>query len=170
MNVQPENGDDASTVIETQYVDYPNLKTLTNSSDSVVVGKVVEIKGTHGHAAAENIPVTDFAVTVDLALKGSLQRGDTITVQQLGGNNAIAEADRLMKVGEEYVLFLGYTPDMQVYTALGGPQGKFMIQNQKVYSMDNFDPEASFVNTKVKDRAISDFLSEVSAAVAEVKG
>lgn len=87
----------------------------------------------------------------------------------MGGDKAIAEKDRLMKIGEEYVFFLGYTPEYQVYSALGGPQGKFMIQNAKVYSMDNFDPEASFVNTKVDGRPLADFVAEVSAIVAEEK-
>lgn len=82
LNAQPNK---EVNVIAGQYVDYPDLRNLTGNADAIVVGKVTELKGTHGHPAAEHIPVTDFSITADVVLKGDLKTGDTITVQQFGG-------------------------------------------------------------------------------------
>lgn len=55
LSAQPENGHKEASVMAGQYVDYPNLKDLTNSADAVVVGKIAEVKGTHGHPAAQHM-------------------------------------------------------------------------------------------------------------------
>lgn len=152
--------------VEMLWSDYPDLESLTKEADYVIVGKLQNMIGTRDHPNAGHIQLTDFDVTVERTMKGKLQVGDTIKVSQFGGPApyARAEGDPIMKAGEEYVMFLVYDPTLEAHGYLGGPQGKFLVEESKVYSMDNVDPEADFVQIRVKDKPIDDFSSDISNA------
>jgi hypothetical protein len=121
--------------------------------------------GTKPHPNAEDTPLTDFNVTIERSMKGKLNVGDTIKISQFGGPApyAISEGDPIMKAGEEYVMFLVYDPTLETYGYLGGPQGKFLVKESKVYSMDNVDPQADFVQIKVKGKPIDEFSADIAA-------
>lgn len=145
---------------------FPDLETLTSGADFIISGKVVNTIGTRMHPNAQYTPLTDFEVTVERVIKGELQEGDTIKVTQFGGPAPYArvQGDPIMQAGEEYVMFLVYDPTLDAYGYLGGPQGKFLLKNSKVYSMDNVDPEADFVRMKIKDKPLEDFRADISKA------
>lgn len=152
--------------MEMLWQSYPDLKSLTKQANYVILGKLENMTGTRGHPNAQGTPITDFDVTVERSMKGKLNVGDTIRVSQFGGPSpyAVSEGDPIMKAGEEYVMFLVYDPTLEAYGYLGGPQGKFLVKESKVYSMDNVDPGADFVQIKVKDKPIEDFSADISQA------
>ncbi len=153
-------------VIQVLWQGYPDLESLTKQADYVVLGKLETMTGTRNHPNSEHTPLTDFDVTVVNVMKGDLPAGEKIRVSQFGGPAPYAriEGDPIMKAGEEYVMFLVYDSTLDAYGYLGGPQGKFLVKESKVYSMDNVDPEADFVEIKVKDKPLNDFRTEISNA------
>lgn len=77
--------------------------------------------------------VTDATVQVVQTLRGSVQPGQTLTVEQVGGTDPqgqqwVDEANPLLQVGQEEILFLMPTPTANgKYATIGGPQGRFSI-------------------------------------------
>lgn len=150
--------------LEMQWQAYPDLKSLTEEAEYIVAARLENMIGTRDHPNVPGIPITDFSATVTTNIKGKLTQGDSIRISQFGGPSpyAVSETDPIMKAGEDYVFFLVYEQALDSYGYLGGPQGKFLIQESKAYSMDNVEPEASFVHVKVKDKPIDDFEKEIS--------
>lgn len=84
-------------------------------------------------AAEKGILKTDFTVEVLEVMAGdSVQRGQRLTVAQLGGvddrgRTVSVEDDPLFKVGEQEVLFLQRDPDSRRFFTVGGGQGRYKI-------------------------------------------
>lgn len=149
---------------------YPYLGKLAGDAKAIVVGKVSDIRGIRVDDSTK-IPFTDFTVSVESSIKGGLQRGDKIIVGQLGSTqftNATSDEDALMKVVERYVLFLDYDPNTKVYYPLGGPQGRYLLdENNLVYDMNVVSHgKYSFIEVKADGKPLNDFTKEILAAVA----
>ena len=88
--------------------------------------------------------------TIDIieVLKGN-HTSNTISVTQDGGvfeGETIRVKDEpQMKVGEELVLYLSYNPSWESYQIIGGPQGRYQIQNGKIYHITEYDESIQFV-------------------------
>jgi hypothetical protein len=162
------NATDGIKMVDVQWQGYAQLGNLTSDADAIIVGKVVTDKGDVGGS----IPQTDFEVRVEQILKGDFKPGDKITVRQLGStsDNVFVDSDVMMNTGDQYLFFLGYSHTIaDVYYSLGGPQGRFPIQNGMVSSMDQISSQADFVMVKEKNKPINDFLAEISVKINEVK-
>jgi len=77
---------------------------------------------------------TDFTVEVVDSVRGSLKKGERITVTQLGGtedNGAVinTEHDALMQVGAQEVMFLRQDAQNGKFFTTGGGQGRFIVQS-----------------------------------------
>ena len=82
---------------------------------------------------------TDFTVEVVDSVRGSLKKGERITVTQLGGtedNGAVinTEHDALMQVGAQEVMFLKKDAQSGKFFTTGGGQGRFTVQSNGTLS------------------------------------
>jgi len=82
---------------------------------------------------------TDFTVEVVDSVRGSLKKGERITVTQLGGtedNGAVinTEHDSLMQVGAQEVMFLKKDAQSGKFFTTGGGQGRFTVQTNGTVS------------------------------------
>jgi len=68
-----------------------------------------------------------------------------------------------MQAGERYVLFLTFNQITSSYVPVGGPQGRFVIVDDLVYSLDSIYPNLGYINVKVDGQPLDDFLSEVES-------
>jgi hypothetical protein len=147
---------------------YEHLENMTSTSSDIVVGKVTRIIDEY---YVTDVPVTKFEVTVEKSLKGKLSPGDKISQVQAADfdltENRISN-DVRMNVGEEYLLFLKTTSE-NTYYSIGGPQGRFLIKNSSVYSMDNIDSRAEWVHIKSVGTPYSVFENDVASKIQEVK-
>jgi hypothetical protein len=114
---------------------YRDLKELTMQSDIIVVGKVVAVH----HFTDGNPPLAfnDYSFQVERVLKGAVN--GAITVRQTAG----VEDDPAFELGDRLILFLhNCTPDgiTGVYYTLGGPQGRFVLDNGMVFSVSEVYP------------------------------
>ena len=90
---------------------------------------------------------TRYTINVNEVLKGN--QSDSIVVTQDGGlyEGRIyrVKDEPLMKVGEEVVLYLAYSPYAESYKIFGGPQGRFNIKHGKIYHITEMDKSIQFV-------------------------
>lgn len=130
-----------SSNVEATYSDMSRtLKDMKKSSDSIILGKVVEQKQYSDVSVAST-------VEVDKTYKGKSY--DTVTIFQLGkiGDNSILTVD------SEYVLFLGFQFDASKndYYIKGGEQGAFKNEDGKITIKDmiikeDFEKERKLIN------------------------
>lgn len=147
---------------------YDNLENMTTTASEIVVGKVTAVKDTY---YVTEVPITKFEVVVEKSLKGKLSQGDKIDQVQAADFDPMGNSvtnDVRMNVGEEYLLFLKSTPE-NTYYSIGGPQGRFLLKNTSVYSMDNIDSRADWVHIKSMGKPYSVFENEVVSKIQEAK-
>lgn len=144
---------------------YPTLKDLTRSSTHIVIGEITGIQGVNDK---DTIPTTDYSFRVDRSLKGDLKPNDVITIRQTGMETDTTLArvlgDPLLKKGETFLGFLRYSTDTGVYPIVGGPQGRYPVQNGLVNSLDRVDPEAFYVPIRFENKPLDEVVRELQAA------
>ncbi len=122
---------------------YVSLEKMANSNytDAIVEGVVVDARsGIHkvSDPSGYGIIYTDYSFEVKLVLKGSLKPSDTILIRLTGGTvngrTTVMREDPLLKVGETLILFL-HQWESGKYFIEGGPQGRFIVQDGRVYSL-----------------------------------
>jgi hypothetical protein len=147
--------------IQVDYIGYADLRELANSSKVIVTGTVESIKSTTG--TGTEIPTTTFEVKVEgiskLSPEGEM---DTVMVQQIGSKvrafTVEAADDPLMKVGEEFVFFLGGGEDngWRVPYRTTGPYGRFQVVSGMIYPVSPFW-------SKYSGMSLDQFLAEVDS-------
>jgi hypothetical protein len=151
-------GNSASAMI----IGFTSLDEIISNSDVIAVADVDKCAKVHSHPKAREIRLTDFEVRVVKIVKGDLPEGGKVTVQLLTSGS---DADyHVMKAGEQYVLFLSYNQVTSAYSPVGGPQGRFLVKDGQVYSMDAVHSDLGFINVTVDGQALDDFLSDVQGA------
>lgn len=151
----PLTGTGASALI----VGFTTMEQAVANSDAIVVADVEKCVKVHSHPKSKEIRLTDIEVTVERSIKGDMPVGGTATVQLVTSGE---DADyHVMKAGERYVLFLTFSHATSSYVPVGGPQGRFIIVDGLVYSLDGIHPDLSFINVKVEGQPLDDFLSEI---------
>ena len=120
---------------------YHSFTDLKHDADLVVQGTVTRVLQTTAPTSGTP-PSTDFQFTVSRVLQDPAHRlqGTTLTLHQTGakvGNTLYQiDDDPLFQVGEQHILFLHeYQPGD--YFVLGGPSGRFVIQNGAVKPINN---------------------------------
>lgn len=131
---------------------YETLDELLTEADLVVRGRVDAAfrEFLEPTALKSELPVTDFTFRIDEVLAG--ERPERLVIRQTGGMTSRGKVevrdDRLMRPGEEYVLFL-VTPDRQTYVVIGGPQGRFIVDQGAISSLSARD--RSIVDLGIRD-------------------
>jgi len=110
------------------------------------------------------IPVTQFTIEVTRSLRGTLNKGDQITLNQVGGEIKIplgagaptltrtiyADHDPLLVQGQEQVLFLNRASD-GTFNVAGGPDGRFSLDARRtIQPVDH----ASLVGASLKGETV----------------
>ena len=140
-------------------VGFTTMEQVVANSDAIVVADVDKCAKVHSHPKSKEIRLTDIEVTVERSIKGDMPVGGTATVQLVTSGE---DADyHVMKAGERYVLFLTFSQATSSYVPVGGPQGRFIIVDGLVYSLDGIHPDLGFINVKVEGQPLDDFLSEI---------
>jgi len=123
---------------------YPDINSMIKDSDLIVIGTIISYKsytnGRHG-----DLVFTDYKIKVEKVLKGP--KKDYIIFTQTGGiiNGIKYEVndDPLMKIGEKAVFFLKYDKESDKYFT--NPQGRLLIINDKVYSLNIIYPNRNIM-------------------------
>ena len=153
----PSIGTSASTLV----VGFTTMEEVVANSDAIVVADVEKCVKVHSHPKSKEVRLTDIEVTIGRSIKGDMPAGSIATVQLVtSGEDA---EYHLMKAGERYVLFLTFNQVTSSYVPVGGPQGRFMIVDGFVYSLDGIHPDLSFINVKVDGQPLDDFLSDIQS-------
>ncbi len=141
---------------------YQNIAELSLDADLIAYGeidRVIEVQAqTISHTdRGDNIHYyTNFSFDISQVLKGD--ETEEAIIHQLGAADKMTVMDDpLFEPGEAYILFLRKTESGICYV-LGGPQGRFKIEDGKVYSMDNaytdkivISPDLSFNGISLAD-------------------
>ena len=140
-------------------VGFTTLEEVVANSDAIVVADVENCVKVHSHPKSKEVRLTDIEVTIERSIKGDMPVGGSATVQLVtSGEDA---EYHLMKAGERYVLFLTFNQITSSYVPVGGPQGRFMILDGLVYSLDGIHQDLSYINVKVDGEPLDGFLSEI---------
>ena len=133
---------------------YRTLADLTRAADLIVVGEIGGYVGT----VTEGAPIaTEFALDIHHVIKDHKRRGGlrTLSLRQAGGatldRRIAAIDDPLFQKNQRVILFLREFDTGKV-VVIGGPNGRFHVENERVVPADKYkiplDPtltEAEFV-------------------------
>jgi len=133
----------ATVPSSSMYVDwayrYGNLTEMRNAADRVVDGVVVG-----SSTSGCELIFTYYTVKIIMTVKGNSD-SSLITVAQTGGviGNSTQEVrdDPLMQIGDRVILFLNFDPKNGIYGTLGGPQGRLIVTDHLVYSLNVLYPD-----------------------------
>ena len=154
----PSSGNSTSALV----VGFTTLEEIVANSDAIVIADVDRCVKVHSHPKAKEIRLTDIEVTIEKSIMGDLRPGATVSVQLVtSGEDA---EDHVMLAGERYVLFLTFNQITSSYVPVGGPQGRFVIVDDLVYSLDSIYPNLGYINVKVDGQPLDYFLSEIEPA------
>ena len=145
---------------------YSFIENMTSFSSDIVIGEVIEQKETY----VKGLPITPYFVKIEDVIKGDLTPGETITQLTIGDANTPPEfliETKMMSVNEKYILFLDYYEKNEAYVSLGGPQGRFLIMNDGVYSLHNFEQKLFWLPFKVENQPVQDFTNQISNIIFE---
>ena len=148
---------------------YNGLDELCESADLIVTGEISktleekQINSSMVETEEVLLWYTDFLFTVDQVLKG--KDVEQILIHQTGaqGKQEITD-DPVFIVEDKYVLFLHEYEDGK-YFVEGGPQGRFMVVNEKVYSMNNILPKGAPVALDVNNLDMNSFINSIIKTV-----
>lgn len=140
---------------------YLSIQDLHAAADLVAVGTIDKVLSEQPEGLGKEtkgfvLYGTDFAFDVEEVLKGKTE-AQQISIHQTGASAKQQQIndDPLMAPGEQYVLFL-QKYEAGKYFILGGPQGRFKISDDSVYSMNRVNenimvPAGLDINGSPKD-------------------
>lgn len=148
---------------------YSGIEDLIQYSDIVAQVKITGIKGLE-HPLSNAI-VTIYNAEVVTPICGTDEK--EIEILMLGGidyeNKIIHESasNPLMNVDDEFVVFLHKNKN-GMYSTLGGPQGRFVVDNECVYSLSEYNSVYSEEGINVLSaggKNLNDFIEEVRSYI-----
>jgi hypothetical protein len=128
---------------------YHNIEELATDSPLIIIGTVKNLVETYQEGRREYSSIYQFQV--EQVLKGKKQ--STIQVQQMGDPDnyymTVAKEDPLLQLGERYLLFLdnGVSGRYVYY----GPNSRYQIEDDKVYSMNYVLKDNSYLAPPMLD-------------------
>ncbi len=157
-----------------QYAGPRDLLTLTRDSDAVILGKVVKLIANYtGIDSAGSIYYAGTVFQVNLGSRVKGLTPETLYVADF------PSGDSMVTIGQDYVLFLTNswkcapsppsppcvlppTPLKTTYHIVGGPQGKFLVVEGRVYGYKSLFPDKdSWLSVDANGIPLGDFLSQV---------
>ncbi len=147
---------------------YKDIEELTDSSDLIA-----RVRITDGEKIDRNgITMTEFSANVEDLILGSGE--ETVDILMTGGINHNTKQifeisdDPLMQTDDEFIIFARKNTS-GTYTVLGGPQGRFVIDNDLVYPLSHIASRSVEINAQNSadnsGKNIDDFISEVRSYI-----
>jgi hypothetical protein len=169
---ESENTFTLDACYEKAYNDITEL--IQDDNDLIIYGKVIE-SNTYLEWLGGNIRsiiVTNYTVEIKESLKGTVK--GTVIVHKLGGEldgrKMSNPEDPFLTVGEEYIMFLKLTPTGH-YALRGGPQGRFVVQNNVVYSLGEYNNsqkiQAVTSNLDLNGITLNQFLNQIKGNLSK---
>lgn len=160
LDSQLESGYHASWIYN-----YKDISEIQDASDLIIIGTVTKSAQEKSDEPGNNLIFTRFTVSIDQVISGKTSLKE-VSVRQLGGQDGSElveiQDDPLMTMDSEVILFLKeYEPNK--FKIIGGPQGRFIIENDKVYSVGEYE-ENNFMITSQQHtggKLLSDFLKSM---------
>ncbi len=151
---------------------YAGIEDLSAEADLIAVGTVKNIVGVTGDVIGEDrwgpiiLYFTDYAFSVERVLKGPQDIREVVIHQTGAAGKEEIRDDPLLERGDGYVLFL-HEYDTGKYYILGGPQGRFQIIENKVFSMNNIFPVNISLHPGLDVKGVekANFLESVIASI-----
>ena len=140
-------------------VGFTKLEEIVENSDAIIIADADSCVKVHSHPKDKEIRLTDIEVTTNEVIMGDLPVGRPVTVQLVTSGEG-AE-DHPMQAGERYILFLTFNQITSSYVPVGGPQGRFLITDDRVYSLDSKYPDLAYINVKMDGEPLDDFVSQI---------
>ena len=150
---------------------YSDIKELTETADLVVQGTVtssVSYIWRLPYDAPGNWEIfTNYTFAVERILKGEIKQEEIIIDQtggKIGRNIRYIDDDPLLPEGAKMILFLReYAPNN--CCILGGPQGRFHVLKNKVYSIGEIYPDAAMSTERLYTggKKLKQFYQEVQS-------
>jgi hypothetical protein len=147
---------------------YANMEELSREADLIAYGEIDRVIEVQEQIVGHNPKgdmihyYTNFNFKISQVLKGD--GIEEAVIHQMGAaGKMVVPDDPMFKKGEEYVLFLHKT-ETGIYFVLGGPQGRFMVDGGKVFSMDNIIGDKVFLSDDLSYNGIEldDFMGDIS--------
>lgn len=147
-----------ATRVVAQYEKYASPEHLFNAADVVVVGTVTNISP--GRVIGEGETALAFAnvtVRVDERMKGSPDKGTTLTVVQVAPAERVAgdtaaeyaePAGESVAVGEQLLLFLEPTGDRDRTFSIVSDQGQYVVRGNQLIGLDRGDPVVNAITSR----------------------
>ncbi|MEM0446728.1 MAG: hypothetical protein QW574_04710 [Candidatus Nitrosocaldus sp.] len=171
--------------ISSQLHAYLTWDELVKDSTTIIVGKVVKVKGSlvrksdvmyEGQKIEYGIPYTFSDVKVEKVLKGlNIKEGDIIIVKQLGGmldeeNMALSDSDIILKEGERYVMFLLGPSELEWAKGLivygTGIYTRYFIVDERIYSTNYIYHDKGTGNVlQVNGKPLQEFINDITAII-----
>ena len=145
---------------------YENIKELSKDSDIIIKGYVISSENILDLLGKLGTPMafTDYKIEVAQVIKGDIKEKEVI-VRQTGGTyigvkQEISD-DPLMQKDTTMILFLKEF-DYNQYYITGGPQGRYEVHNNKIYSIGEVNDKAKSATDHLSMNGISlvDFIQK----------
>lgn len=163
------DGYEKQTLFASWHYGYCGVGELSANSD--VIAKVKITGSKIGPDIAPELMSTIFTAKVEELIYGSNEK--EIDIFMTGGidheQKRILEIhdDPLMNIGDEFMVFAQKNED-GTYTILGGPQGRFVIDNDCVYSLTEYNSGDSAEGINVLSTGggnLNDFIEEIKSYI-----
>lgn len=167
---QPSSSGQSSSSTRTVSIDaswstlYEDVKSAKTAADVVVLGTIESVKDVT--QSGPSLIFTDFVFNIERSIVDPhhLLQSSAIIIHQTGGvvNGVKYEVDDdpLFQINEHALLFLHiYQPGYAF--VIGGPSGRFIVQNGMVQPRNNQDGMTSMRNRSV---ALADFITQIQNA------
>lgn len=148
---------------------YGSVRDLAENCDLAAYVKIIEME------AVKDSPIPQTVYTAELleSLFGKEEKSVRIVMTGKIDDNEKKiyeiEDDPLMKPGDEFFVFARGNED-GTYTILSGPQGRFEIIDNMVFSLNNSNEQVAknnvYSNISVKKQSKDDFFSQVKDCLA----
>jgi hypothetical protein len=81
---------------------------------------------------------TIYSFTVRTAIKGTMRPGDIVRIAREGGRQTFEDDFPRPGIGEQFVVFLTWWPDVGAYRHLYGPATTFLVMNGDIHPMRRY--------------------------------
>ena len=136
--------------------EYNNITEMSGDSDLIINGYVTESK-IIGDINGHELLFTDYTIKVTDVYKGKLSVNE-IVVKQTGANvyglKRQIQEDPLMTKDVTMILFLKEY-EKNKYFIIGGPQGRFEIHDDKIYSLGEIHASVEIMTKHLVTQGIS---------------
>ncbi len=170
LESQPEKETELITTLHASWgYNYRDVEELTENSDYIAIVNVKDSKSFY----YEILPKTLYTVETTQSIYGET---DDVQLVFTGGvfedKTVELSDDPLMSIGDSFLVFARKNDD-GTYTVLSGPQGRFVIEDDCVYSLNAVDKQSRSVNRSssnimVDGVPLDDFIESVEGYLSDI--